>query len=93
MAQPAILDALRERLARRSEVLEAYCFGSQARGDAAAHSDLDVAVYVDRGACRRRPLATPPSSPPGRRPLAMTSGRLDLVQPSRYETLHQPPPQ
>ena len=43
----AVLDTLRERLARRPEVLEAYCFGSHARGEAAAHSDLDIAVYVD----------------------------------------------
>lgn len=32
----------------RSEVLEAYVFGSRARGDAAAHSDVDVALYVSR---------------------------------------------
>lgn len=42
---------LDERLARllepRSEVLDAYLFGSQARGEAQAHSDVDVAVYVD----------------------------------------------
>lgn len=37
--------ALRER----PEVLEAYLFGSQARGDAQAHSDVDVAVYIDHG--------------------------------------------
>jgi predicted nucleotidyltransferase len=36
-------------LARRTEILEAYLFGSRARGDASAHSDVDVAVYVDRG--------------------------------------------
>ncbi|MGH7342286.1 MAG: type VII toxin-antitoxin system MntA family adenylyltransferase antitoxin, partial [Candidatus Rokuibacteriota bacterium] len=42
------LDLLRERLATRPEILEAYCFGSRARGDAEAHSDLDIAVYIDR---------------------------------------------
>ena len=31
----------------RPEVLDAYLFGSQARGDAQHHSDIDVAVYVD----------------------------------------------
>jgi predicted nucleotidyltransferase len=44
----AVLDTLRERLERRPEILEAYLFGSHARGEAAAHSDLDIAVYVDR---------------------------------------------
>ncbi len=34
-------------LAGRAEILEAYLFGSQARGTAQAHSDVDVAVYVD----------------------------------------------
>jgi predicted nucleotidyltransferase len=47
-ADQAVLDTLRERLARRPEILEAYLFGSSARGEAAAHSDLDIAVYVDR---------------------------------------------
>lgn len=47
-ASPSLLDILRVELSRRPEVLEAYLFGSQARGDAAAHSDVDVAVYVDR---------------------------------------------
>jgi predicted nucleotidyltransferase len=40
-------DILRERLLLRPEVQEAYLFGSQARGEASAHSDVDVAVYVD----------------------------------------------
>lgn len=44
-------DELAERLtkvlATRPEVLEAYLFGSQATGRAQAHSDVDVAVYVD----------------------------------------------
>ncbi|MDW8468946.1 MAG: nucleotidyltransferase domain-containing protein [Burkholderiales bacterium] len=34
-------------LAERPEVLEAYLFGSQATGRAQAHSDVDVAVYLD----------------------------------------------
>jgi predicted nucleotidyltransferase len=34
-------------LTPRAEVLEAYLFGSQATGRAQAHSDIDVAVYVD----------------------------------------------
>ncbi len=44
----AVLDTLRALLDRRPEILEAYLFGSQARGEAMPHSDLDVAVYVDR---------------------------------------------
>jgi predicted nucleotidyltransferase len=50
MARPpdAVLDTIRERLERRPEILEAYLFGSQARGEAMAHSDIDIAVYVDR---------------------------------------------
>src|SRR4051794_19870698 len=35
-------------LGPRSEVLEAYLFGSQVRGDTHTHSDIDVAVYLDR---------------------------------------------
>lgn len=41
-------------LAPREEVLEAYVFGSRALGRAQAHSDLDVAVFVDEGALRRQ---------------------------------------
>ncbi len=42
---------LQARLTRalkpRPEVLDAYLFGSQARGDAGALSDIDVAVFID----------------------------------------------
>lgn len=31
----------------RPEILDAYLFGSRARGDAHSRSDVDVAVYVD----------------------------------------------
>jgi predicted nucleotidyltransferase len=34
-------------LAPRPEILEAYLFGSVARKDNQAHSDLDVAVFID----------------------------------------------
>jgi predicted nucleotidyltransferase len=43
----ALSRCLREALTPRGEVLEAYFFGSQARGEARAHSDIDVAVYLD----------------------------------------------
>lgn len=39
--------ALRAALTRRDEVLDAYLFGSLARGEAQSHSDVDVAVYLD----------------------------------------------
>ena len=42
---------LQTRLSRalepRPEILDAYLFGSQARGDTGALSDIDVAVYID----------------------------------------------
>lgn len=41
---------VREALEGRPEVLEAYLFGSVARGEGAPHSDVDVAVYIDRAA-------------------------------------------
>jgi hypothetical protein len=42
-----LLQRLRDCLSPKPEILEAYLFGSSARGEAAAHSDVDVAVYVD----------------------------------------------
>lgn len=36
-----------QTLAPRAEVLEAYLFGSHAVGAAQAHSDVDIAVYLD----------------------------------------------
>src|SRR5262249_32792647 len=41
------VERIKRALRDRSEVLEAYLFGSQARGDVHAESDVDVAVYVD----------------------------------------------
>jgi predicted nucleotidyltransferase len=44
-------DVLAERivdvLAARREILEAYIFGSRARGVGQAYSDIDIAVFVD----------------------------------------------
>ena len=45
---------LSRALAQRDEVLEAYLFGSRASGRAQAHSDIDVAVFVDEHAVRRQ---------------------------------------
>lgn len=50
---PGLVAALRELLAPREEILEAYLFGSEARGTASAHSDVDVAVYVEPSAVDR----------------------------------------
>jgi len=49
MGQPLddTLAALGGVLENRAEVLEAYLFGSLARGEQQGHSDVDVAVYVD----------------------------------------------
>jgi len=44
---PPIVERLKRSLTARPEILDAYLFGSRARGDAAGHSDIDVAVYVD----------------------------------------------
>ncbi len=38
---------LAEILGPRAEILEAYLFGSVARGRAQTHSDIDVAVFVN----------------------------------------------
>ena len=39
----------------RPEILDAYVFGSHARGSDTQHSDLDVAVYVDESASTSNP--------------------------------------
>jgi len=41
-----LVERIRLALSSHPEVLEAYLFGSRARGDAQPHSDIDVAVYV-----------------------------------------------
>jgi predicted nucleotidyltransferase len=41
-----IVQTLSAALIPRAEVLEAYLFGSLTRGHAQAHSDVDVAVFV-----------------------------------------------
>lgn len=46
LAREELLGTLKEALARRPEVLEAYLFGSRASGLAQPHSDVDVALYV-----------------------------------------------
>ena len=46
-AERRLVERLAELLDPREEILEAYLFGSHARGQAQPHSDVDVAVYVD----------------------------------------------
>ena len=50
MADERLLVRLTRALAPRGEVLEAYLFGSHARGKARPDSDVDVAVYIDETA-------------------------------------------
>lgn len=44
-----LLARLEAALAGRPEVLEAYLFGSTARGESRPHSDIDVAIFLDPG--------------------------------------------
>lgn len=46
-ADRPLVERLRRTLEPRVEILEAYLFGSHARGGAHGRSDVDVAVYVD----------------------------------------------
>ncbi|MYD87375.1 MAG: nucleotidyltransferase domain-containing protein, partial [Acidobacteria bacterium] len=52
--------SLMERLARalepRAEIMEAYLFGSHARGNAHRRSDVDVAVYIDEARIEAGPF-------------------------------------
>lgn len=43
----SLVERLTRALEPRAEILEAYLFGSHARGDAHRLSDIDVAVYID----------------------------------------------
>ena len=47
LTRPYLTERLAELLEPREEVLEAYLFGSHARGQTQPHSDVDVAVYID----------------------------------------------
>ena len=46
-ADSRVVERLSAALAARKEILEAYLFGSHARGKARPDSDIDVAVYID----------------------------------------------
>jgi predicted nucleotidyltransferase len=51
MDRDVLAGRLREVLEPRTEVLEAYLFGSAAHGRAQPHSDVDVAVFVNEALC------------------------------------------
>lgn len=51
-ANRRLVARLADALEPRGEILEAYLFGSHARGEAQPHSDIDVGVYIDE-ACAR----------------------------------------
>ncbi len=43
-----LAERITDVLSARREILEAYLFGSLARGEGRAHSDIDIAVFVDQ---------------------------------------------
>jgi predicted nucleotidyltransferase len=51
-----LAERLGAALAARPEILDAYLFGSHARGEARPHSDVDVAVFVDTGLATTSPF-------------------------------------
>ena len=51
-----LVERLALALEPRAEILEAYLFGSCARGDAHRRSDVDVAVYIDAARIEARPF-------------------------------------
>src|SRR5947208_2323631 len=52
MDRAPVVDALRRYFAGNSEIVAAYLFGSVARGEGRASSDVDVGVVLARGAPR-----------------------------------------
>jgi predicted nucleotidyltransferase len=53
LGRELVIQKLSAALAARPEILEAYLFGSLARGDDQPHSDVDVAVFVTEAALGR----------------------------------------
>jgi hypothetical protein len=76
---------LRALLEPREEILEAYLFGSAAKGSAQAHSDVDVAVYLRVG--------PPPVSPFGY-PADLTAALMRALRINRVDVvvLNEAPP-
>ena len=55
-ADRSLVERVKRALAPRVEILEAYLFGSHARGDAHGQSDIDIAVYVDEARTEAGPF-------------------------------------
>lgn len=64
-----------ELVSKIPRLVAAYLFGSRARGDATAHSDLDIAVWLDQ---RPTTLLTYPFEVPGELERAL-GVQVDLV--------------
>jgi predicted nucleotidyltransferase len=75
----ATVQRLRETLEAEPGVLEAYLFGSQARGDASEHSDIDVAVYVSPDTSRAARAFGYESELTAKLMAAVGSNRVDVV--------------
>lgn len=52
----SLVTQVTQALVPRAEILEAYLFGSRARGDAHRLSDIDVAVYIDKARAKAGPF-------------------------------------
>jgi predicted nucleotidyltransferase len=85
-AQPVFMDArsrlvelLGEALEPDPSILEAYLFGSSARGDAAAHSDIDVAVYLAPAVLQEPPPYGHQAEICARLMKALATNRVDVV--------------
>ena len=57
----SLVARLGELLEPRPEILEAYLFGSVARRDAQAHSDIDVAIFIDEASADQGGFGYPAS--------------------------------
>lgn len=55
-SQRGLVERITDVLSARREVLEAYLFGSRARGAGQAHSDIDIAVFVDENQIEHGPF-------------------------------------
>jgi predicted nucleotidyltransferase len=78
VASAALVDRIRAALVDDEAILEAYLFGSHARGTAAAHSDVDVAVYLGRSSLDESPFG-PAAELTARLMRALGTNDVDVV--------------